>query len=270
MKRCNNCGWFNHDSAVYCEKCEDTSFEIEDISAESIAEPVAEPEQAVASEQAPIDEPVVNPQNQSPMTATVAFSASQNPVQPVPEKHRAMAATVMDASSFVPISDAPVVPEVPAVPEVSDAPADPASCPKCCYPVSGDVDYCPNCGATIKRPTPLGTQLEALSGKKTVICAVREEVAPTVVEEMVTEQEEQNPFSPAQTVPISAGKALNLQQVSENLKATVADVSLSFISEDDESDCSRLIPVDALGEADIVLRPGEIVVIHGQKFKFEK
>ena len=217
MKRCNNCGWFNPDSATICEKCEESSFDVDEALVESVA-PVPE--------DVSVPEPVVEPHLKNPMAATVVFAVPEAPVQ---------AASVVD---------------------------DQASCPKCCYPVSGDVDFCPNCGATIRKPVPVGTQIESSFGMKTVMCSPREELKDTVAEEV-------KPFSAAQTVPLGVGAVPGVQSGSCDLKATVADVN-NFCSVDDEADCSRLVPVDVLGEPDILLRPGEVVVILGKKYRFEK
>ena len=235
MKRCCNCGWFNHDSATCCEKCEDTSFEIEDEQVDQIHE-VDDHEVEVIPETS-------KPNKNAFIAATVAFSSSQMS-QPVEE--RVVAAAVVDADE-----------------DVSDVVSseDSISCPKCCYPVSGDTDYCPNCGATIRKPVPVGAQAESSFGQKTVMCPVQEDLMETVAEDA-------KGFSVAQTVPIGAGGVPDLKVGSGDLKATVAEID-SFCS-DDESDCSRLVPVDALGEPDILLRPGEQVVILGKKYRFVK
>lgn len=63
MKRCNNCGWFNLDSAVQCEKCEEESFEPVVEEYVSATDPVAEVADSVE----------VVPEKKNPMLETVAF-----------------------------------------------------------------------------------------------------------------------------------------------------------------------------------------------------
>lgn len=115
MKRCNNCGWFNLDSATHCEKCDEESFD-----------PV-EPEESIKSED-PVESAEI-PLPKNPMMSTVAMGTGD--VAPT-AKRNAMAATVLDAAAFMET-------------EIS------AQCPKCCYPVTGYVEFCPNCGTTIKQ-----------------------------------------------------------------------------------------------------------------------
>ena len=57
MKRCNNCGWFNLDSSVECEKCGEDSFE-------PVIEPapVSEPEPVVEPQPEPVVEPEPQPE----------------------------------------------------------------------------------------------------------------------------------------------------------------------------------------------------------------
>ena len=131
MKRCNNCGWFNLDSAVQCEKCEEESFEpvVED--RVSVTEPVAEC--AVTMPEAK-DVPVEHmSEKKNPMLETVAFGGPV--VSESKPSRKFLAATVMDATA------------------VLDQEKE-SQCPKCRYPIIGYVEYCPNCGATVKSGTP--------------------------------------------------------------------------------------------------------------------
>ena len=207
MKRCNNCGWYNKDTAVCCEKCDEDSFEpIVEVEDEA---PVSEP--TPTQSLAPDSEPVIESVHEeipvkNVMQETLAFGASAPAHKPV---RQSLAATVMDTSA------------------VMGTPSE-TKCPKCCYPVIGYVEYCPNCGATIKA----GNESTAAS----------ETVAKTVAE-------------PRDSKP--------------GLKATVRDIPEELVSEED-TDIYRLVPFDALGEAPVVLKLGDVVVLGGRKYRFQK
>ncbi len=254
MKRCNNCGWFNLDSASICEKCEDSSFEI-------VEEPEVK-EYVVNVDLEPVDEKVV--EKTTPMAATVAFSAQDVPIPAASEKRKVMSATIMDASVFVP------------EPALANSPT---SCPKCCYPVSGEVDYCPNCGATIRKPAmpvskskpeqvPTHASESDSFSKATVIAAAPALEKATVATVMKSSEDVPEVPQYSKTVPIGQNFDVLESKPSSMLKATVADIDPSLLS--DDSDCCRLVPVDSLGESEIILRPGEDVVIFGKKYRFEK
>ena len=125
MKRCNNCGWFNPDSAERCEMCEEESFEL--------MEPVSKPAPAPAPEPVPEPEPAPAPE-----------PAPEPAPQPEPQARR-FAATVMDVSAVLDLEKDTAV-----------------KCPKCCYPVVGYAEYCPNCGATLPKRAvlPQPTRIE--------------------------------------------------------------------------------------------------------------
>ena len=245
MKRCNNCGWFNLDSATRCKKCDEESFEIAEVYSEAAEqEPeiaailkeeskTEEPAPVVEPEPAPVvvPEPVPAPAPAKPMMATVAFGAGNHVAQP----RKNLAATVMDASAVL-------------------ADEAPSQCPKCNYPVSGYVEYCPNCGATIRhsvKTTVPENRVEDKPEEK----AVNESLASTV---MLNEPMSAKPHKPAVTIKESA------------LKATVRDIPVGMIKEDDSADIFRLVPVGGLGEAPIELKIGEIVTIAGRRYTFQK
>ncbi len=205
MKRCNNCGWFNYDSAERCEKCDDESFE-------PVVSEVSTAENVLCENPEPVEQ--TEPVKKSPIMATVAFGANE-PVSPPVRK--SMAATVMDAGAV--LRDEAEV-----------------HCPKCRYPIIGYVDYCPNCGATVKsgnsgQSIPKITQIE--------VC---EEPAPH--------------------------SGLKATVVSSDLKATVRDVPVDLIENDE--DVYRLVPVDALGEVSYEMHIGDIVSIGGRRYRFQK
>ena len=214
MKRCNNCGWFNLDSAERCEKCDEESFKPvipevneEDPQPQEIVQPISEPEPMPVQEPVslPVQEPEVEPARKSPVMATVAFGSAE-PVSQPPRK--ALAATVMDASA--------VLREEMEV-----------HCPKCRYPIIGYVEYCPNCGATVR------------SGSE----------------------------NPAPRVPKTT-KIESCDDAPAALKATVRDIPEALIAE--EKDVYKLVPVDALGEAAYEMQIGDILVIGGRRYKFQK
>ena len=201
MKRCNNCGWFNLDSAERCEKCDDESFE--PVVAEVKAECEIKEEPKQQESVLPVEVPETPKKNN--MMATVAFAAAE-PVNPRPA--RSMAATVMDANAVLSATES-------------------LSCPKCRYPIIGYAEYCPNCGATIKNNAG--------------------NAAPQVS---------------------NVTKIESFESSSSSLKATVRDIPENMVAEDD--DLFRLVPVDALGEATYEMRVGDILVIGGRRYKFQK
>ena len=196
MKRCNNCGWFNLDSAVQCEKCEEESFE-----------PVVEEQVSAAEPVVEIVEPVeLVSEKRSPMLETVAFGGVSMSESKTPRKF--LAATVMDATVVLQQETE-------------------SQCPKCRYPIIGYVEYCPNCGATVKSGMASAPQVTKME---------------TCVDE-----------------PASG------------LKATVRDIPENLIGEEPQKPCEayRLVPVDGIGEAVIMLRPDSVVVIGGRRYRFQ-
>lgn len=226
MKRCNNCGWFNLDSATHCEKCDEESFElvVEIPEEEFKEEPEAEPVEK-------LEEPKVIEDEPSFLKGTVAFSMSEpshQPEQPSPAPKKGLSATIMDVSGVI-------------------ASASTIHCHKCNYPIAGLVEYCPNCGATIKRQA-----------------AHAEELSEVEIQPKPVPAKELN-----RTVRIDAGPSHNPSASKSNeLKATVRDIPEELIS-DDKAVC-RLVPVGELGETVIELREGCEVVIGGHRYRFEK
>ena len=210
MKRCNNCGWFNLDSATHCEKCDEESFEI--------VEPEPEPEQLPEPASAPV---------KSGMMATVAFGVSTPDERP----RKSLAATVMDASA---VMDAESV----------------SQCPKCNYPISGYVEYCPNCGVTIRRAQmPEAPEMQVAPAPE-----VKISLASTV---MINE-------------PVSAKSHVAAVTVCESdLKATVRDIPSDLV-QDDDTDVFWLVPMSAIGEAPVELKLGSVVYIGGKGYTFRK
>lgn len=258
MKRCNNCGWFNLDSATHCEKCDDESFE-------SVAESPQELEGAVPSEKG-VDEPQVKTSEvvevksmegasvqseniaskeeeksstegqvkRNMINATIAFGGdTPNPMaknEPKQSNHRGLAATVMDVSA---VSEASVL----------------SNCPKCRYPLSGYMEYCPNCGVTV-RNTKATVQ--------SILCESVEKTIPSA----------ESNVDPKTTVPIENEGAAAVLPQSSNLKATIRDMSESYLVNDSNS--YKLVPEDGVDGIVIKLVLGETVVVAGRKYKFQK
>lgn len=266
MKRCNNCGWFNADSALECEKCGEESFELvespvvveethieETISAaipETVVEPLVEKVETVVALDVPVEN--VEPETIDDMSAkpvknnkfakaTVAIDAcipkcapksepkqGEEPVLSV--KNKFAKATVAIGSDMPAVAPKEVtLPKADeVVPEVAHL-SEPVKCPKCCYPITGYAEYCPNCGATVKSVNPV---------------------------------EKSEPLHDCKHTK---------EDVEHHLNATVLETFNDDGCDDREDNgVYRLIPVDVLSEAVIELRLGEIVVIRGERFKFDK
>lgn len=110
-------------------------------------------------------------------------------------------------------------------------------CPKCRYPIVGDVDYCPNCGTTVR-------------------IVVKE--AP--VHNLIVDE------------PNLSVKILGTSEKSFDPKATVRDVPEEFISVHrvNNDNAFKLVPVDNTGASSIVLELNQIVVLEGRRYRFCK
>lgn len=226
MKRCNNCGWFNLNSVTHCEKCDEDSFEIVEEPSEpkEIASENNEPSAEVA-EVVKIEGSTATPVNKGLM-ATIALG-----VEKTPESLRKnLASTVMDATAVLKS-------EVPS------------QCPKCNYPISGYVEYCPNCGYTIRTVT-----VSTYDKSEDVTSNAKETLASTV---MLNEPFVRSGHAPAVTV----------KDVS--LKATVRDIPVEFIHEESPVLYS-LEPITGIGESSASLRVGDVVSIEGQRYRIKK
>lgn len=296
MKRCNNCGWFNLDSATQCEKCEEESFDIiEESPAEESAPVVEEPEPVVeepAVEVAAPEEPVAavveEPKEESrpkPMMATIAVGAKGVSLPNMGSKaeKKNLAATVMDARAALQLD------------------SEEESCPKCCYPISGDMEYCPNCGATIRtkkvadpqpvckdtvaeeqsEPAKVVNATVALGAEEPAIAASEDKASkfakatvalggelPAEPEQPKASEDKAAKFAKA-TVAIGGAQVAAPKPSNKNLKATVREISTLVVDDSDEN-TFRLEPVDALGEAPIVLKFDDVVEIQGKRYKFVK
>lgn len=235
MIRCNNCGWFNPDTAKHCEMCDEqlTGLPIENPVEQAV--PQAPVEEAPVPVQVPVEAPVkapveeaepVAPAPANPMLETVRLNAPEVP------KKNAFSATVMDIGAVRPVGE-------------------PVHCPKCRYPVYGFAETCPNCGSSLKKVMQ-GTMVESTS--KTVKDAVPEkepEMAPaqsslfkgTVREAPLSETPRRSP------------------------KATVREIPAAL---KEEVEYWRLIPVESPDPEVILMKPGEIISIGNRRYKFQK
>lgn len=304
MKRCNNCGWFNFDAAAQCEKCGEESFEqvaemaneandaapavaetpvVDNNPAPQIKEepkvehhePVATPNHFASAtiafgsnmsmpnaqkSVAPEPEPVkVEQKPQNNFKATVAIGSDMPIPEPakVEQKPRNNFKATVAIGSDMPMSEPAKVEQKPrnnfkaTVAIGSDTPilhtpskveetkSEPAAaqpvatqCPKCCYPITGHVEYCPNCGTTIKN-------------------------APNIT---VSERADRG-----ETNSRNNSFAKTVLDFSSSLKATVAET----VDDSRDDEAFHLVQIDA-PNATIKLRLGEVVMINGIRYKFEK
>ena len=304
MKRCNNCGWFNLDAAMQCEKCGEESFEqvaemaneandaasavaetpvVDDKPAPQIKEeprvevhkPAATPNHFASAtiafgsnmstpnaqkSVAPEPEPVkVEQKPQNNFKATVAIGSDMPMPEPakVEQKPRNNFKATVAIGSDMPIPEPAKVEQKPrnnfkaTVAIGSDTPilhtpskveatkSEPAAaqpvatkCPKCCYPITGYVEYCPNCGTTIKNAPNITVSEHADRGET---------------------NSRNNSF------------AKTVLDFSSSLKATVAET----VNDSRDDEAFHLVQIDAPNTT-IKLRLGEVVMINGIRYKFEK
>lgn len=186
MKRCNNCGWYNQDSVISCVKCQDCSFEpVLEAAIESV-DSASEPVQTISKS----------------ISDTVTFVDAT--MQNATSMRKKYAATVLDTGAVQMDTKENV-------------------CHKCRYPIVGNVDYCPNCGATIKN-----------NSKKEISTLQKEDKSVSVL----------------------------------SLKATVRDIPESLIEKDEN--VYTLISLDAPDKVSFKMRPGDVISIGGQRYKFQK
>lgn len=278
MKRCNNCGWFNFDAAMQCEKCGEESFEqVAEMAneandaASAVAEtPVVDDKPAPQIKEEPrveVHKPAATPNHFA--SATIAFGSNmstpnaQKSVAPEPEPVKVeqkpqnnFKATVAIGSDMpmpepakveqkprnnfkatVAIgSDTPILHTPSKVEETKSEPAaaQPVAtkCPKCCYPITGYVEYCPNCGTTIKNAPNITVSEHADRGET---------------------NSRNNSF------------AKTVLDFSSSLKATVVET----VDDSRDDEAFHLVQIDT-PNATIKLRLGEVVMINGIRYKFEK
>lgn len=196
MKRCNNCGWFNLDSAVQCEKCGEKSFKsaiVEGSKVEEQHDVVEDSELKEIKEDKPAENQEVN-RSRNSMASTVMVGVGGG---------------LHGDNDF--------------------------HCPKCRYPIVGDVDYCPNCGTTVR-----------INAEETHINSLGDE--------------------PELSVKIQGASVKSFDP-----KATVRDFPEELISVHKVNDnVFKLVPVDNTGANSIVLELDQIVVLEGRRYRFCK
>lgn len=268
MKRCNNCGWFNLDSSVECEKCGEDSFE-------PVIEPapVSEPEPVVEPQPEPVVEPEPQPEPE-PIVEPEPVAVEEPVAQP---DRKVLTATIMDVSALF----------------TDDEPQE-MNCPKCGYPVVGNVEFCPNCGTTVNKgqsTTPAVPEPEPVPEPiPEPEPIVEPEPAPAVEPVAEPEQEpevepESKPapssgFDPKKTVaidPMFTGvPKKTVPDSPRNLKATVRDIPEELLSDVPAKTVKiyervgELVPVDGVDNERIELREGDEVVIAGRRYIFQK
>ena len=292
MIRCNNCGWYNPDTATHCEMCDESLAgfpkvdlpvpEDDDEDDISMPEPASEslpkPEPVPETIPEPVQEPKPEePVKSSPLTATIRFADTgghrldrKGPAPTAPNAAK-YAATVLDASSAL------------------DEPKQ-VSCPKCRYPVLGNVDTCPNCGASIKsalkepgpvpkpvpapapepapKPEPEHRPAHSHSRPSTTVKEDVIEPAPQF-KQTVRDFPQEKPTH-QQTPPATQQRAPH--PTVRDLKATIREIPADLLERVPSQSATsyRLIPVESPDSAVIELVPGEIAIIGSRRYKFVK
>jgi len=289
MIRCNNCGWFNPDTATHCEMCDeslagfpkvdppDASQEDED-DVQSIEAPVVQPvEEPTPEKEDPTaaPEPEVQPQESlhspkaDPLSATIRFadsskSGKKSAEKPAGVSGRGFAATVMDASAALKNST-------------------PIQCPKCRYPVYGGTETCPNCGATLKNVLEEPRQVskpEPKPEEKPAPKKSSKQSAPSItvkdhVEEVIPQFKQTVRDFPGSGPTKEAPRKIAPRPTARDLKATIREIPVELMGKEAMESNSpvspfRLIPVESPDSAVIELVPGSIVTIGNRRYKFVK
>lgn len=234
MIRCNNCGWFNLDSAKRCEMCDEelTGLPIENLNFTG-EENDSEKDDHHAADAVP------NPVESSPMMETVRLQEEVKVEVPSPS----MTQTVLDASAIL-------------------ASEEPVECPKCRYPVFGYAETCPNCGASLK---------SAMSERHPVqdvpALTVKEDgqipdpaPAPAVT-----------PQSNLLKGTVREMAAAHSVSSANYARETVREIPKELISNKEDHDYDGcLIPIESPDSETIFMRSGEIIRIGNRTYKFQK
>lgn len=236
MIRCNNCGWFNLDSAKRCEMCDEelTGLPIENLNL-TVEESDSEEENPHAADPVPVPKPVES----SPMMETVRLEKDAKVEVPSPS----MTQTVLDASAVL-------------------ASEEPVECPKCRYPVFGYAETCPNCGASLK---------SAMSEKH----PVQDVPALTVKEDSKIPDPAPAPADSPQSKLLKGTvremAAAHAVSSANYARETVREIPKELISNKEEHDYDWcLIPVESPDSETIYMRSGEIIRIGNRTYKFQK
>ena len=233
MKRCNNCGWFNPDTATHCEMCDE---ELTGLPVENPQEQSAPaPEEAKAPAEPEVPAP---PKAGNPLLETVRFAPAASEEKAVKKN---FSATVMDATASLEGEE-------------------PVHCPKCRYPVFGFSETCPNCGASLKNvlkatvlPTPPATTIKDVTEEETAPKAPAAAPAPPFKGTV------REGAAPSESRPVRRAP-----------KATVREIPAELLSDNQADEVWRLIPVESPDPEILILKPGEIVTIGNRRYKFQK
>jgi RNA polymerase subunit RPABC4/transcription elongation factor Spt4 len=235
FKRCDNCGWFNPSSAEFCEKCESDltgiAPTVQSLSVPAEGQPISVDQNDYPQEKT-VESKTTKEKNEEPnvLTETVRMGSSK---EKVIVQERNLSYTVLDASHLAEQMD------------------EPEFCPKCRYPLARNIEYCPNCGVTLRRSSK-----EHVS--EPVAPVTKDNASENLKSTVMDWREEQ--------------KNTSEQQPARLLKQTVRDIpsKLKDTVEDLKEPSFCLIPIDRRQSPPIPLVPGEIVIIGGERYRFKK
>lgn len=233
MKRCNNCGWFNPDTATHCEMCDEelTGLPVENPQEQA----VSAPEEVKAPEEPEMSAP---PKAGNPLLETVRLAPAASEEKAVKKN---FSATVMDATASLE-GDEPI------------------QCPKCRYPIFGFTETCPNCGASLKNAL-----------KATVLPGVpAATVKDMTAEEAASQAPAAEPASAFKGTVRESASPAEPRPVRRAPKATVREIPAELLSDNQAGEVWRLIPVESPDPEILILKPGEIVTIGNRRYKFQK
>ncbi len=235
MKRCDNCGWYNHNSSLNCEKCgEPLENSLESLTAdEELDDSVIK---IIPS--SPFSETEPKPAAPEPAIANRTLRAGEE-VRKKPEK--LYSATVRDARSLIA--------------EEGDSKVA-KKCPKCQYPIAGNPDTCPNCGELL----PHRTAKDAARFKATMRDGVKQLGSDAQVESFAPAPS-QPPLSP------SLGKA-TMRDVPKGL--VEAETVAGSLHIDDSQEVFKLVPIVGTEGPSLYMRIGDLVQIGDKRYRFVK
>lgn len=282
MIRCNNCGWYNPDTATHCEMCDEdlsgfpkvdmpdpSQDDEEDVqpvevpAGHPVEAPVKEEPKAAPEPEVKSEESLQSPKS-DPLSATIRFTDSFKSKKESAEKAaevpgRAFAATVMDASAALKNST-------------------PIECPKCRYPVYGGAETCPNCGATLRNVLQ---DQRPVSPQPKEMPAPNKSASPSVtvkdpVDEVSSKFKQTVPdFPKSAKETASAVRQVAPRATVRELKATIRELPEELVDKKASASNApissyRLIPLGGSDADAIELVPGSIVTIGDVRYRFVK
>ena len=234
MIRCNNCGWFNLDSAKRCEMCD------EELTGLPIENPNFTGEEKDSAEDNPYAaDSVSNPVESNPMMETVRLEKEVKVEVPSPS----ITQTVLDASAVL-------------------ASEEPVECPKCRYPVFGYAEACPNCGASLKSAMSERHPVQDVPAFTVKEDSKIPDHAPAPAD---------TPQSKLLKGTVREMAAAHAVSSANYARETVREIPKELISNKEEHDYDWcLIPVESPDSETIFMRSGEIIRIGNRTYKFQK